>query len=136
MRKSLQIKTTNLITVICLLTLGLCLYQLIIVNPDYKLDIFEEDPGRNENSTPRTFVLPATPAVAKEQEKKKKLIDNYDEIVRCLFALQKVGFLEMNKLNSIFDVNITISLIRYQSENKLNISGEFDSDTKKRLECT
>ena len=30
----------------------------------------EKDIGRNERSTPRTFVLPATPAVALIQEKK------------------------------------------------------------------
>lgn len=129
-------RAVNTVTVICLLTVILCLNEFYIGNPEYAFNGVKDDPGRNENSTPRTFILPATPAVAREQERKKKLIKRHDEIMRCIFALNKANFISLDKLDDIFDIRVTVALIKYQSANNLNITAEFDSDTKKKLECT
>ena len=56
-------------TVFCLVTF--IFFGLSQLSTERKLLYEGSDKGRNERSTPRSFILPATPAVALEQERKK-----------------------------------------------------------------
>jgi hypothetical protein len=92
------------------------------------------DEGRNERSTPRTFVLPANTAVAFEQAKKLEVSTPLKEAQKCLLRLHDLGF-------AIFNVEATAShrafsqTLRYQHRNGLQPSGQFDPATRKNLEC-
>ena len=57
-------------TLLCLVTIVPFVFLWGAQNNFKKPDILQVDEGRNENSTPRTFILPANPAVAAEQERK------------------------------------------------------------------
>ena len=112
------------------------LYFSPVVNkPTFKLDDIDIDPGRNEGSTPRTFVLPATPAVAKEQERKQVALLKKNEIQKCMLKLYDQGLLNISNFDDIFDFKITLGIIKYQKKNQLRVSGEFDMETKSHLGC-
>jgi len=103
--------------------------------PTFKLDDIEIDPGRNEGSTPRTFILPATPAVAKEQERKQVALLRKNEIQKCMLKLYDQGLLNISNFDDIFDFKITLGIIKYQKQNQLHVSGEFNMETKSHLGC-
>ena len=120
----------------------LCVFIIIMI-PDWGLysdysedmgDTAVRDKGRNERSTPRSFVLPATPAVALLQERKHERIENEVQIKFCMLALYDLGYTIMD-FEDVFDIQIQVALIEYQIEERLVITGEFDSETKDRLEC-
>jgi len=90
--------------------------------------------GRNENSTPRTFVLPATPAVAAEQEKLQKLLDNEPKIKLCMLALIDKGY-SVGNIEAVDNIHTVVSLIRFQSASHIEVTGEFDSGTAAKLGC-
>jgi len=136
MKKGFRSRVMNPVTAICLLTICLCLNEFYVSDKGYRFDNVEDDPGRNENSTPRTLILPATPAVAREQERKKEFINRHDEIMRCIVALDDTNFMNLKGLDDIFDIRVTVALIEYQSEKKINVTAEFDPVTKKRLGCS
>ena len=69
-----KLNLINLNTLLCWITIGVLLFYYQVQNQNKILYKIENDPGRNEGSTPRTFVLPATPAVAEEQEKKAVIV--------------------------------------------------------------
>ena len=50
------------------------------------------DVDRNERSTPRSFVLPATPGIAFEQELQIAEKDNRDQIATCVVRLKNLGY--------------------------------------------
>ena len=95
----------------------------------------ENDPGRNEGSTPRTFVLPATPAVAREQEMKYKELKNKELIQKCMLKLIDNGFDNVGSFDDVFDFNTKLSIIKYQIINNIKTSGVFDGETKAKLDC-
>ena len=68
----------------------------------------EIDPGRNERSTPRTFVLPASPIVAFEQERKRSLLAESESTTYCMLKLKDFGY-EPGAIGSIFDVNLFVA---------------------------
>jgi len=94
----------------------------------------EQNFGRNERSTPRTFVLPATPAVAFIQEKKKELWRNEFIIKKCMLRLYDLGY-ELNNFENMDDISIFIAIIRYQKLNNLVVTGKFNVLTSKKLGC-
>lgn len=92
------------------------------------------DKGRNERSTPRSFILPATPAVAIRQEEKLFLRGNELQIKYCMLKLYDLGYKIMN-FEDIFDIHISIALIDFQSRNLLPKTGKLDERTVKLLGC-
>lgn len=90
--------------------------------------------GRNENSTPRIFVLPSTPAVAAEQEKLQKLLDNEPKIKLCMLALIDKGY-SVGNIEAVDNIHVVVSLIRFQSASQIEVTGEFDADTSDKLGC-
>lgn len=128
-------KIINLVTFLCCLTLMSLYFSPVVNKATFKLDDIDIDPGRNEGSTPRTFVLPATPAVAKEQERKQVALLKKNEIQKCMLKLYDQGLLNIYNFDDIFDFKITLGIIKYQKQNQLQVSGEFDMETKNHLGC-
>ena len=94
----------------------------------------EVDPGRNERSTPRSFILPATPAVAFEQERKEGLMEQAETIRSCMLRLYDHGY-QPGSLNNITGVHVLIATLEFQEDSGLSESGELDLETRKALEC-
>lgn len=97
-------------------------------------NIKNNDKGRNERSTPRSFILPATPAVALRQEKKLLLRENELRIKHCMLKLYDLGYKIMS-FEDIFDIHIYIALMDFQMLNLLPKTGKFDKQTVKLLGC-
>lgn len=108
----------------------------VILSPaSAELELFGQvDPGRNERSTPRSFVLPASPAVAFEQERKQKLLTQADGIKLCMLRLHDRGY-NIGSLDNIFGVHVLISTLEFQANNELPRTGELDQGTRGALEC-
>ena len=92
------------------------------------------DKGRNERSTPRSFILPATPAVAIRQEEKLLLRSNELQIKYCMLKLYDLGYAIMN-FEDIFDIHISIALIDFQARKLLPKTGKLDERTVELLGC-
>jgi hypothetical protein len=101
---------------------------------EYKKDRAISDAGRNEGSTPRSFILPATPAVALIQEEKVRLKENERLIKRCLLALHDLGYF-IRDLDDIYDDNIPVLLLRYQMQEKIEKTAKLDPTTISNLVC-
>ena len=97
-------------------------------------NIKTNDKGRNERSTPRSFILPATPAVAIRQEKKLLLRGNELQIKHCTLKLYDLGYKIMN-FEDIFDIHISIALMDFQTRNLLPKTGHLDEKTVNLLGC-
>jgi hypothetical protein len=92
------------------------------------------DEGRNEGSTPRSFILPATPAVALIQEAKLERKVNEKMIKGCLLSLIDSGFY-VRDLDDIHDDQIPITLIKYQFYRQISRTGKLDENTRRLLGC-
>lgn len=133
--------TKNATTLISLSTL-FCVGTLLVVltstryelGKDSPIDIITNDKGRNERSTPRSFILPATPAVAIRQEQKLELQANELQIKHCMLKLYDLGYPIMS-FEDIFDIHIFIALMDFQTRNLLPKTGELDMKTTELLGC-
>ncbi len=98
------------------------------------MSIDEDDSDRNENSTPRSFVLPATPAVAEEQERKKTEILNGIHADKCMSKLKDLGY-PIDDFETSFNAKLVEAILSYQSKSKLDRTGQLDIVTRKKLGC-
>jgi len=98
------------------------------------LSMDEDDSDRNENSTPRSFVLPATPAVALEQERKKTEMLNGIDTDKCMSKLKDLGY-SIDNLDTSFNAKLVEAILGYQSKSKLNKTGILDLETRTKLGC-
>jgi hypothetical protein len=94
----------------------------------------EEDPERNERSTPRSFILPSTPAVALEQEHRKKFPRIRDAYDRCLSKLIFLGY-DIDDVDSTFNAKLIQAIIEFQIKNSINVTGDLDVNTKNKIGC-
>ena len=122
-------------TILCVSTLLFSTFYYLINNQEKALYKIENDPGRNEGSTPRTFVLPASPPVVEEQERKQSLLARKSEIQKCMFKLYDLGYKDLGSFDDIFDFKVTVTLINFQRANNLKVSGEFGNETMQKLGC-
>lgn len=106
------------------------LYQIFLFNDPRYAESDESDPERNEQSTPRSFVLPATPAVAIEQEQRASEQNNG----KCISRLRDMGY-QIDDMDVSFNATYIKAVIEYQKINKLKITGAPDAETRKRLDC-
>lgn len=120
-------------TFIFLFTLSLC-WLIIRESSEFENNPAVTDTGRNEGSTPRSFILPATPAVALIQEEKVRLKENEVVIKKCLLALHDLGFFIRN-IDDIYDDNIPVVLLRYQIQKEIEKTAKLDALTIRSLEC-
>jgi hypothetical protein len=125
------------LTVFYMVMLGLSYLSLERARVDEKLsyELVDEDPDRNEQSTPRSFVLPATPAVAFAQEKKSS-----DDVIRaalverCLVALRAFGF-EIIRDAEQFNVPLIKATLTIQRQVGIPETGKLDDTTMAYLGC-
>ena len=94
----------------------------------------EDDSDRNENSTPKSFVLPATPAVAEEQERKKTEILKGILADKCMSKLKDLGY-PIDDFDTSFNAKLVEAILSYQSKSKLNKTGQLDVETRKKIGC-
>jgi len=93
---------------------------------------------RNERSTPRNFILPATPAVAFEQEmraRKNSLIaKNERQLARCAARLLDLGY-DVGDEAVAFNAKLAESIFEYQKTHGLRPTGRLDPTTITKLSC-
>jgi len=121
-----------------MVTLGITYLALERIKLDEQLnyDLVEEDPDRNEESTPRSFVLPATPAVAFAQEKKSSSdVERAAVVERCIVALRALGF-EIVRGTEQFNVPLVKAVLSIQREAGIVETGSLDESTMAYLGCS
>lgn len=126
-------KYITVITIIQLVFVIFFIFKLSNFDDLVFSPIRNDDSQRNERSTPREFLLPATPAVAAIQEERRKQ-KNRSEIVVCLSILDKKGY-DVFDLENEMAANSKASIYKYQTSNKLKTDGMLNKETKKSLGC-
>lgn len=96
--------------------------------------IFAEDSDRNENSTPRSFVLPATPAVALDQEARNSDSNIYKSRISCMKRLSELNYDVGDELIE-FNAKLKVAIYEFQKSIKLEPTGILDSKTIEALGC-
>ena len=92
-----KMKYLNIVTALCCTTL-ISIFLSFHQNNTYASYIeIDSKTGRNERSTPRTFILPATPAIADEQERRLVLMSKKEQIQKCMLKLYDLGFKDFDK---------------------------------------
>ncbi len=132
--KKLSHPIIGLLTTLYLLTLGALYYnQIYLASTDvHRVD--PEDAERNENSTPRSFILPATPAVAEEQERKISKAGDLKSEAKCIFKLIDLGY-QIDSFDPSFNATLIAATYKFQVQNHLSASGRLDHATKQSLGC-
>lgn len=93
--------------------------------------------GRNERSTPPTFILPATPAVTREQELRlrehsdKKLVAM---LTKCSAELISRGY-DVGDEMVTFNAKLIEAIYLFQQRSALTASGRLTDQTRKALGC-
>ena len=130
----------NLNSILVVLTITFIVVSGVSIQKGYltetrsHMSMDEDDSDRNENSTPRSFVLPATPAVAEEQERKKTEILKGIQADKCMSKLKDLGY-PIDDFDTSFNAKLVEAILSYQSKSKLNKTGQLDSETRKKLGC-
>src|SRR5262245_49453329 len=88
---------------------------------------------RNERSVPRSFILPASPGVAFEQE--AQLVDSARkiQIANCVGALKVLGYDPGDA--SFLNAKLVEAVYTYQVTHKLPTTGRLDQQTMGMLKC-
>ena len=100
----------------------------------YSDELLEDDLNRNERSTPRSFILPSTPAVAEEQDRKKEQLTKGINNDRCVLKLKDLGY-PIDVLESSFNAKFIEAIILFQNENSLPPTGIINIETRIKLDC-
>lgn len=90
--------------------------------------------GRNERSTPRSFILPSTPAVALEQELRQQSHASATSLIKCAARLSLMGYDVGDEIVS-FNAKLVEATYVYQQRHQLMASGHFDNATRSSLRC-
>lgn len=132
--KNLSNRFIGTLTVLYILTLGALYYTYVYVVPAKVQAMDPDDMERNENSTPRSFILPATPAVAEEQERKLSKSDDLRSEAKCIVKLIDLGY-PVDSFDPSFNATLIAATYKFQSEQHIVPSGRLDRITKSRLGC-
>jgi hypothetical protein len=93
---------------------------------------------RNERSTPRSFILPATPAVAVEQETRSAqnstAATSKDQIAVCAIRLIDLGY-DVGDEAVVFNAKLSEAVYEYQEAHGLHKTGKLDPATIRSLSC-
>lgn len=122
------------LTFIFIMVCAITVYKGFFENRMSHLSVDENDLDRNESSTPRAFVLPATPAVAEAQDNKQRLIDKGLDSDKCLAKLKYLGY-PIDDLNSSFNAKYIEAIINFQKSKGIPVTGDIDKLTIKTLGC-
>jgi hypothetical protein len=99
--------------------------------------VTSESNGRNERSTPTSFILPATPAVAVEEELRLRqhLDKGEDEMLSgCAARLEVMGYDVGDEMVS-FNAKLVEAIYLYQEKQSLAASGRLNGETRRSLKC-
>jgi hypothetical protein len=105
-----------------------------------KLEIYglhaveEHGTGRNERSTPRSFVLPATPGVAIAQESLKATGVYPRRVYKCVSVLRTLGY-QIDGDESLLNAKVVEAIYRFQIDQHLPATGRVDELTMRALKC-
>lgn len=104
--------------------------------PNDAVPVADSD-ARNERSTPPTFILPATPAVAREQE--LRLREHSDKKVvailnKCSAELISRGY-DVGDEMVTFNAKLVEAIWLFQQRSKLPADGRITEQTRKALGC-
>jgi len=122
------------LTMIFIVVSGVSIQKGYLTETRSHMSMDEDDSDRNENSTPRSFVLPATPAVAEEQERKKAEILKGIHADKCMSKLKDLGY-PIDNFDTSFNAKLVEAILSYQAKSKLNKTGQLDIETRKKLGC-
>lgn len=93
---------------------------------------------RNERSTPRSFILPATPAVAAEQDLRSSqdsaASNSRRQLALCAARLIDLGY-EVGDEPVSFNAKLSEAIYKYQEARGLNKTGRLDLPTMESLSC-
>jgi len=90
--------------------------------------------GRNERSVPRSFILPATPAVAFEQEAQKSDAVRQTQVAKCVAALRILGYQQADS-KTFLNAKLVEAVSTYQRTHNLPATGRLDELTMGMLKC-
>lgn len=96
--------------------------------------MYEDDSDRNENSTPRSFILPATPAVALEQEDRNLDSNSYKSRMICMKKLDELNYEVGDELVE-FNAKLKVAIYEFQKAAHLSPTGMLDKKTIEALGC-
>ncbi len=122
------------LTIIFIVVSGASIQKGYFTETRSHLTMDEDDSDRNENSTPRSFILPATPAVAEEQERKKAEILKGIYANKCISKLRDLGY-PIDDFDSSFNAKLIEAILSYQAKMALNKTGKLDLETRAKLGC-
>jgi hypothetical protein len=132
-------KRTLLSLAVIIVSLAVGLYWLRFNNYPDKQSRTPADNERNERSTPRSFVLPATPAVALEQEmrsaKSFSTTMSKRQVAACALRLIDLGY-DVGDEAVAFNAKLSQAIYEYQQAQGLNKTGKFDPATTRSLSCS
>jgi len=94
----------------------------------------EHGTGRNERSTPRSFVLPATPGVALAQESLKATGVYPRRVSKCVSVLRTLGY-QIDGDESLLNAKVVEAIYTFQSDQHLPTTGKVDELTMRALKC-
>jgi hypothetical protein len=94
----------------------------------------EHGTGRNERSTPRSFVLPATPGVAFAQESLKAPGVYSRQVSKCVSTLRTLGY-QIEGDENLLNAKVVEAIYIFQSDRHLPTTGKADELTMRALKC-
>jgi hypothetical protein len=124
----------NACTLMFFLTLSALWFTSPFQGPGWDNRIEEGDAQRNERSTPRSFILPATPAVAEEQQDQARERREGVDVFRCLGRLRTLGYGADDAPPALRARNLE-AIFRYQKDRGLKTTARLDRETVRSLGC-
>ena len=94
----------------------------------------QQDAERNERSTPRSFILPATPGVAFEQERQRSDKLKLAQVAKCLGLLRSSGY-HVDDIRTLLNAKLVEAIYTFQIDHDLHPSGKLDETTMRKLKC-
>jgi len=121
-------------TLLCLVTLGTLVATRILASSGWEHQIDQSEAQRNERSTPRSFILPATPAVADEQEEQMRESKEGIDLFHCLGELRALGYGADDRPPALRARNLD-ALFRFQKDRGMVPTARLDRETVRLLKC-
>ena len=90
---------------------------------------------RNERSVPRSFILPASPGVAFEQEAQRVDSARKIQLANCVDALKGLGYDPWDSA-TFLNAKLVEAVYTYQLTHNLPATGRLDQPTMGLLKCT
>jgi hypothetical protein len=123
---------------VIVLGLNIAFYWVRSANYQLRRSASVRESGRNERSTPRSFILPATPAVAFEQEmrsaKNSTTAVTRRQMTVCANRLMDLGY-DVGDEPVAFNAKLSQAIYEYQGTQGLNKTGKLDHETIRSLSC-